>query len=68
MGRLFNEMTIPQSDREVLTNRCIEADIEEAIDVAFIDAGMIEDILRDGPETALGDGAGLQDGRVGGQG
>ena len=45
VGRLFDEMAIPQSDRLILTARCITADIEEAIDVAFIDAAMIEEIL-----------------------
>ena len=47
VGRFFDEMAIPQSDSELLTKRCIEAELEEEIDVAFIDAGMIEDILKE---------------------
>ena len=38
-------MTMPESDRLLLTARCITADIEEAIDVAFLGAAMIRDIL-----------------------
>ena len=47
VGTLFDEMTIPQSDKDALTHRCIEAEIEEAIDVAFIDSNMVEDILKE---------------------
>ena len=45
VGKLFDEMKIPQPDRSLLTERCITAGIEEAIDVAFVDAGMVEEIL-----------------------
>ena len=45
MGRLFNEMNMPQSDREILTGRCIAAELEEAIDIAFVDAAMLPEIL-----------------------
>ena len=45
VGRLFTEMDMPQSDRDILTGRCIAADLVEAIDIAFVDAAMLPDIL-----------------------
>ena len=54
VGRLFDEMQIPQSDRELLTRRCIAAELEEAIDIAFVDAAMLPEIL------------GVDEGRLGG--
>ena len=45
VGRLFAEMDMPQSDRDILTGRCEAADLVEAIDIAFVDAAMIPDIL-----------------------
>ena len=45
VGRLFTEIDMPQSDREALTELCIAADLEEAIDIAFVDAAMLPEIL-----------------------
>ena len=47
---LWLELEIPPDDVEILTTKCIEAGLEEAIDIALIDASMIDEIL--GAEAA----------------
>ena len=45
VGQLFQELDAPQPDRDLVTAACIEAEIDEAIDVAFFDSSMVAEIL-----------------------
>ena len=45
VGLLFQELDAPQPDRDLVIAMCIEAELDEAIDVAFVDSSMVADIL-----------------------
>ena len=45
VGQLFQELDALQSDRDLVTAACIEAELDEAMDVAFVTSGMVTDIL-----------------------
>ena len=47
---IWSELGLPEPDVAILTSLCIEAGLEEAIDIAMVSASMVEDIL--GAEAA----------------